>query len=34
MGGAVATGTGKGGGAVDEVNETLGVSWMAYKAWI
>ena len=34
MRGAVATGTGKGGGAVDKVNETLGVSWVAYKAWI
>ena len=34
MGGAVATGAGEGGGAVDEVDEILGVSWVAYKAWI
>ena len=34
MGGAVVTGTGKGGGAVNKVNETLKVSWVIYKAWI
>ena len=34
MGGAVVTGAGEGGGAVNEVNETLGVFWVVYKAWI
>ena len=34
MGGAVVTGTGKGGGAVNKVNEILKVFWVIYKAWI